>query len=507
MNSEHAALLAELRQAARPTHLERHTTDSYGGSGHRFYDLSAPVLRAVAKRWVAAHKAGPARDFLNVLESLFDGESHEEKTLAALMLGCHAEGRRAVRPDDVDRWLGRLNGWAEVDCLCQNVFTAREMNADWPAWEALIDQLSRDANINKRRAALVLLNSPVHYADDVQFRDLALSVIDRLKAERHILITKAVSWLLRSMIARHRAAVELCLAEHGPTLPAIAVRETRTKLATGTKSGRRRAVPDQSQREVEKAAAALTFEDADVARCYAWRPPYAPALYDVLLARTQGRRRALDLGCGPGKIALVLADHFAEVTALDPSAAMIEAGRRADAGRHGNIVWINQRAEDLDADRSFDLVTAGTAIHWMRHDVLFPKLATLTQTMAVISGDETEHPPCGHEAWVEFKTRWLARVGRIYDQTAFQAEGRRYEPWLDIVGQECFAFTFRQSVEDFIASQHARATWARAAMGAALADEFDRDLETLMRPYASDGVLKLDLISNLVWGAPRSSPR
>ena len=133
-----------------------------------------------------------------------------------------------------------LNGWAEVDSLCQNAFTAAEMLADWPAWKAQIDRFSTDANINKRRAALVLLTGPVHYSEDARFRDLALTVIERLKPERDILITKAVSWLLRSMTTRHREAVEQCLAEHAASLPAIAVRETRTKLATGTKSGRSR---------------------------------------------------------------------------------------------------------------------------------------------------------------------------------------------------------------------------------------------------------------------------
>jgi len=44
-------------------------------------------------------------------------------------------------------------------------------------------------------------------------------------------------------------------------------------------------------------------------------------------------------------------------------------------------------------------------------------------------------------------------------------------------------------------------------MGEALADEFDRDLEALMRPQARDGVLELELVSELVWGAPRASPR
>lgn len=43
-------------------------------------------------------------------------------------------------------------------------------------------------------------------------------------------------------------------------------------------------------------------------------------------------------------------------------------------------------------------------------------------------------------------------------------------------------------------------------MGEALADEFDRDLDALMRPLARDGLLELELISELTWGAPRASP-
>src|SRR6202034_3969802 len=120
--------------------------------------------------------------------------------------------RHAVRPPDLERWLGELNGWAEIDCLCQSVFTAEDLTANWPAWRALIERLATDPNINKRRAAMVLLNAPVRGADDPRFRDLALQVLDRLKGERDILITKAVSWLLRTMAARHRAAVEGYLA-------------------------------------------------------------------------------------------------------------------------------------------------------------------------------------------------------------------------------------------------------------------------------------------------------
>jgi 3-methyladenine DNA glycosylase AlkD len=238
MHPERAKLLAELRRAAPPTTPERHTNDSYGGSGRPFYNISAPAQRAIARGWLARNKAMESAAFLAVLESLFAGESHDEKTLAALLVACHKKARRDVRPADLGRWLGQLNGWAEIDSLCQNVFSAEDMLGDWPAWKGFIDGLSKDANINKRRAAMVLLNAPVRYSDDPRFRDLALAVVERLKAERPILITKAVSWLLRSMVTRHRDALSAYLAAQADSLPTIAVRETRTKLETGTKSGR-----------------------------------------------------------------------------------------------------------------------------------------------------------------------------------------------------------------------------------------------------------------------------
>jgi 3-methyladenine DNA glycosylase AlkD len=240
MHPEHARLLAEIRAAAPPPRAGPSERDSYGGSGHPFYRLGVPERRAIARGWIARSRGHDASEALAVIDSLFEGESHEEKTLPGLILAADRTARRAARPSDVERWLGQLNGWAEIDCLCQNVFTAEELMADWPGWRALIERLAADPNINKRRAAMVLLNAPVRGSDDPRFRDLALQVVDRLKGERDILITKAVSWLLRTMAARHRAAVEDYLAREADRLPKVAVRETRIKLATGTKSGRSR---------------------------------------------------------------------------------------------------------------------------------------------------------------------------------------------------------------------------------------------------------------------------
>ncbi|HEY4941772.1 MAG TPA: class I SAM-dependent methyltransferase [Rhizomicrobium sp.] len=255
----------------------------------------------------------------------------------------------------------------------------------------------------------------------------------------------------------------------------------------------------------DREASRLTFDDEDVARCYAHRPPYAPAAYAFLAALVPQRRVLVDLGCGTGKVAAALAGHFSNVIAIDPAVAMIEAARKIHG--HDNIRWLQARAEDVELPDTIDLVTAGTSIHWMAHDVLFPKLAERTDVVAVIVGDAPQNPPWQVE-WRAAMTTWLARVHHeTYDEPSFVADGRRFEPWVDIAGRRSFSFSFRQSVEDYIACQHSRASWARARIGGALSDAFDRDLEALLRPWARDGMLTMELTSDLTWGTPRRTPR
>jgi len=266
---------------------------------------------------------------------------------------------------------------------------------------------------------------------------------------------------------------------------------------------------DQSKRDT----AGAIFAEEDVARCYHARPPYAPALYERLLALVPGRRRALDLGCGPGKVAVVLAEHFDEIVALDPSEPMLAVGQAADAGRHPNIAWTLGKGETYGDAGGFDLVTAGTSIHWPDHAVLFPKLARWTPLLAIISQNDLAPAPCGEDAWLGFLQRWLIRMAartpglrKPYDPAGFLAEGTRHEAWMDIAGRETFAHSCSQPLEDFVLGNHSRATWSRAAMGE-LAAEFDAELTALMQPFATDGMLELRMVSELSWGSPRTTPR
>ena len=235
MHPEHAILLGRLQDAARRPAPGSFDAARYHGTKHPVLGVPVPERRRIARDWAAPRRGGSEAEVLEVVESLFAGASHEEKSLASLLLDAHARARRQVRPQHVERWLEHLDGWAEVDGLCQSTFSGADLLDDWPAWKALIERLAGDPDINRRRAALVLLTRPVHTADDARLRDLAFATIGRLKPERPVIISKAVSWLLRSMITNHRDAVARYVEDRRGTLPAIAVRETRAKLATGRK--------------------------------------------------------------------------------------------------------------------------------------------------------------------------------------------------------------------------------------------------------------------------------
>jgi SAM-dependent methyltransferase len=251
-----------------------------------------------------------------------------------------------------------------------------------------------------------------------------------------------------------------------------------------------------------------TFEDQAVALCYAKRPPYPVELYEFLLTLLPATHLALDIGCGPGKISIELADHFNRIDAVDPSSAMIDMARGA-GGRHANIQWVAARAEDAPLTGPYDLVAAGASIHWMDHAVVFPRLANVLQpagVLAVISGDDVFDAPWLGQ-WHEFIEAWLVRLGRVPDFSGHKTGLQSYQSWVEIEGDEHFVYRFSQSLDDFITCQHSRATWARSTIGDAHVTAFDTELMTLLQPFAEDGMLHYDVGTTLVWGRPLVLPR
>ena len=236
-NKYHLELMSEVKAHARQlSQSEKEKLQRYIGTNKIFYAMGADTQRKIIKEWTKKHPDITEPEYIELLSSLCQGDSVNETSLASGLLESLPKLRTNVKPQHLDAWLNRARGWAEVDSICQSKFTAAELLTNWKEWKSLLTKLASDDNIHKKRASLVLLTKPVRDSEDTRLADLAFTNIDKLKKEREILITKAISWLLRDLIKHNRPRVETYLKQNEDTLPRIALRETKTKLQTGRKT-------------------------------------------------------------------------------------------------------------------------------------------------------------------------------------------------------------------------------------------------------------------------------
>ncbi|MDP2930054.1 MAG: DNA alkylation repair protein [bacterium] len=240
MNKYHQEILKKIKKAQS----EKRKAQSrklksapmgYLGNNHFRYCLSNPQERRIVADWQKVNKNIANKDFIGLLDSLYRAKSFEEKTIAGILLEKYS-CKKEINPQKIGEWLNFLEGWAEVDMTCQSSFEAKDLLVQWPEWQELITSLVKDKNINKRRASLVLLARAMRGSADPRLAKIAFINIEKLKGEKHVLITKAISWILRSLIKYHKREMADYLKKNKDSLPRIAVRETQIKLATGRKN-------------------------------------------------------------------------------------------------------------------------------------------------------------------------------------------------------------------------------------------------------------------------------
>lgn len=95
------------------------------------------------------------------------------------------------------------------------------------------------------------------------------------------------------------------------------------------------------------------------------RTPYATAIFKrtASVVGLGPEHTALDLGCGPGTIAKVMAQYAGKVIGIDPSAGMVAVAQR---NAPENAVFLQGSSYDMpQIDEPIRLVTMGRSFHWM----------------------------------------------------------------------------------------------------------------------------------------------
>jgi 3-methyladenine DNA glycosylase AlkD len=235
VSAERQRLLEEIRELAEPEHqagMMRVTSTRF-----KVYGVRVPELRKIARTWQRDHKKIDRAGLLALLDALWDGESREEQLLVIYLLGLYKRWIPDLTRAQFDRWRHDVDNWEVSDGLAQWIL-ASWILADPDTRLSYLWDLIDDEDVWSRRLALVTTVGLNRGRKDVAFPNLSLALVDRVKAERHPMLTKAVSWALRGLIKTHPERVAAYLEENRTTLAAHAVREVTNKLRTGLKSGK-----------------------------------------------------------------------------------------------------------------------------------------------------------------------------------------------------------------------------------------------------------------------------
>jgi SAM-dependent methyltransferase len=91
------------------------------------------------------------------------------------------------------------------------------------------------------------------------------------------------------------------------------------------------------------------------------------------------------VGCGTGNVARPLTEYVEHIDAVDLSLPMLERARTLPGGYSPKVRWLHGRAEDVELEPPYALVTAGESLHWMEWDVVLPRFAQLLMPHGVLA--------------------------------------------------------------------------------------------------------------------------
>jgi SAM-dependent methyltransferase len=223
------------------------------------------------------------------------------------------------------------------------------------------------------------------------------------------------------------------------------------------------------------------------------RPPYPAAFFRTVAAKLGFSRQdaLIDLGTGPGLLAVGFAPYVGRITGVDPEPAMIAVARQAAARRAQEFTLIEGKAETLPDDIGrFDVITIGRALHWMDRDAmaaLLPRLLAPDGAIVVCASGSADN---GRNAWLD-----------VYNEArrfwSGQAGGTRHR---EVLAAVLAGTPLTQTEEISVESRHdvsvndlaRRVLTFSTSSPAVLGDKAEamlRDVEERLLPFSRDGRL------------------
>lgn len=161
-----------------------------------------------------------------------------------------------------------------------------------------------------------------------------------------------------------------------------------------------------------------------------YREPYPAAFFAEIASRLglRGNETLIDLGTGPGVLALGFRPYIGSILGVDPEPNMLAAAAAAARSEGIALPLLAGRAEDLPSDiGTFDVVSIGRALHWMNRPATLEVLDRILKPEGAIL-------ICGARVERSDDNPWRETVERLIHAWAPGAASgwsAVYEGWFD----------------------------------------------------------------------------
>jgi SAM-dependent methyltransferase len=244
------------------------------------------------------------------------------------------------------------------------------------------------------------------------------------------------------------------------------------------------------------------------------RPAYSLLLIRRLvhLCGLNETHRVMDLGCGPGPLAVALAPFVGEVVGIDPEPAMLAAAAEHATASGVRVRFIEGSSNDLGPSLGrFRAATIGRAFHWMDRARTLERLDERIETGGAVAFLGDHHPEVPDNAWRGPLEELLGRYGAD-DETHPRHKAPGWSRNEAVLLESPFRHLERISVIErrltpvgaFLDRAFSMSSTAPARLGAK-ADELARELTELMAPCATDGMVT-EVVESGALIAWRSAP-
>lgn len=249
------------------------------------------------------------------------------------------------------------------------------------------------------------------------------------------------------------------------------------------------------------------FKDESVVEAYRYRPPYPPGVFALLLKLLESADRpwrVLDAGCGTGFVARELLPSVDEVDAVDVSKAMIENGKMLPGGDDPNLRWIHGPVEEATLRPPYSLVVAAASLHWMEWNKALPRFAQILDVGGYLAVVEIKTAPVVWDADAKkvFGNYSMNRDFAPYSMVTVAAELTKRKLFEQVGMEETESVAFRQSIDEWVESVHARNGFSRDRMNKADAATCDEQLREIASKHNPDGMIERSIRGCVIWGKP-----